>query len=76
MQPIDPLKCKRNGGGALIATRVSLSTESKTNLVNCTAELLALELSLPIKAKIIVATCYRVGININPRSTETFCAHK
>ena len=35
--------------------------ESKTIVTNCAAELLALELTLPSKAKIIVTTCYRVG---------------
>ena len=62
--PIDPLnskKYRRNGGGVLIAINVSLSVESKTIPTNCSAELLAIELTLPNKTKIILTTCYRVG---------------
>ena len=62
--PIDPLnskKYRRNGGGVLIAINVSLSVESKTIPTNCSAELLAVELTLPNKTKIILTTCYRVG---------------
>ena len=62
--PIDPLnskKFRRNGGGVLIAINVSLSVESKTIPTNCSAELLAIELTLPNKTEIILTTCYRVG---------------
>ena len=62
--PIDPLnskKYRRNGGGVLVAINVSLSVESKTIPTNCSAELLAIELTLPNKTKIILTTCYRVG---------------
>ena len=54
--PINPLnrkKYRRNGGGVLIAINVSLSVESKTIPTNCSAELLAIELTLPNKTKII-----------------------
>ena len=62
--PIDPLntnKYRRNGGGVLIAINASLQIESKVIHINCSAELLAIELILPNKTKIIVTTCYRVG---------------
>ena len=45
----------------MIAINVSLSVESKTIPTNCSAELLAIELTLPNKTKIILTTCYRVG---------------
>ena len=53
--PIDPLNSKkyRRNGGVLIAINVSLSVESKTIPTNCSAELLAIELTLPNKTKII-----------------------
>ena len=62
--PVDqsnPLKYRRNGGGVLIAVNVSLSLESKVIPTKCAAELLAVELILPNKSKVILATCYRVG---------------
>ena len=59
----DPLNSKkfRRNGGVLIAINVSLSVESKTIPTNCSAELLAIELTLPNNTKIILTTCYRVG---------------
>ena len=71
--PIDPLnskKYRRNGGGVLIAINVSLSVESKTIPTNCSAELLAIELTLPNKTKIILTTCYRVGTLGIPNCSE------
>ena len=62
--PVDlsnPLKYRWNGGGVLIAVNVSLSLESKVIPTKCAAELLAVELILPNKSKVILATCYRVG---------------
>ena len=61
--PVDPLNSKkfRRNGEVLIAINVSLSVESKTIPTNCSAELLAIELTLPNKTKIILTTCYRVG---------------
>ena len=58
--PIDPLntnKYRRNGGGVLIAINASLQIESKVIHTNCSEELLAIELILPNKTKIIVTTC-------------------
>ena len=45
----------------MIAINVSLLVESKTIPTNCSDELLAIELTLPNKTKIILTTCYRVG---------------
>ena len=61
IDPLNPKKYRRNGGGVLIAINISLSIESKTIPTNCSAELLAIELALPNKTKIILTTCYRVG---------------
>ena len=70
--PIDPLNSKkyRRNGGVLIAINVSLSVESKTIPTNCSAELLAIELTLPNKTKIILTTCYRVGTLGIPNCSE------
>ena len=61
IDPLNPKKYRRNGGGVLIAINISLSIESKTIPTNCSAELLAIELALPNKTKIILTTCYRDG---------------
>ena len=61
VDPSNPLKYRRNGGGVLIAVNVSLSLESKVIPTKCAAELLAVELIFPNKSKVILATCYRVG---------------
>ena len=59
--PLDPKKFRRNGGGVLIAVNNNLSLRTKMIPVKCTAELLAVELTLPDCTKIIITTCYRVG---------------
>ena len=62
--PIDPLNPKRfrkNGGGVLIAVNNDLSLQSKIIPIKCAAELLAVELIFPDSTKIILTTCYRVG---------------
>ena len=62
--PIDPLntkKYRRNGGGVLIAINVSLLIESKIIPTKCSAELLAIELTLSNKTKMILTTCYIIG---------------
>ena len=64
------LKFKRNGGGVLIAVNVSLSLESKVIPTKCAAELLAVELILPNKSKVILATCYRVDTLGMPNCKE------
>ena len=61
MDPSNPSKCRKNGGGILIAIKSSLLlTTNKVNL-KCNAEFLAIELVLEDLNKIIVATCYRVS---------------
>ena len=61
MDPSNPNKFRKNGGGILIAIKSSLLlTTNKVNL-KCNAEFLAIELVLENLDKIIVATCYRVG---------------
>ena len=61
MDPSNPNKFRKNGGGILIAIKSSLLlTTNKVNL-KCNAEFLAIELVLENGNKIIVATCYRVG---------------
>ena len=61
MDPLNPNKFRKNGGGILVAVKSSLLlTTNKVNL-KCNAEFLAIELVLENKNKIILATCYRVG---------------
>ena len=57
----NPLKFKRNGGGVLIAVNVSLSLESKVIPTKCAAELLAVELILPNKSKVILAVLSKLS---------------
>ena len=63
--PIDPLnpgKFRKNGGGVLIAVHNDLSNSIQSKIIplKCAAELLAVELTLGDGSKIIL-TCYRVG---------------
>ena len=59
--PLNTKKYRRSGGGVLIADNASLSIESKIIPTKCSAELLAIELTLSNKTKMILTTCYRVG---------------
>ena len=61
IDPINPNKFRRNGGGVLIAVNSKLSLQSKVVPIKCAAELLAIEFTLPDSTKIIISTCYRVG---------------
>ena len=61
IDPLNPNKFRRNGGGVLIAVNNKLTLQSKLIPVKCAAELLAVELTLPDCTKIIISTCYRVG---------------
>ena len=61
IDPDDPKKYKRNGGGVLIAIKLSLILSSNSIKMKYKAEFLAIELILEDKSKIITATCYRVG---------------
>ena len=62
--PIDednPKKFRRNGGGVLIAISNSLAASFRIIPLKCQAEMLAVEIVLENKTKIIISTCYRVG---------------
>ena len=61
IDPLNPKKYRRNEVGVPIAINISLSIESRTIPLNCSAELLAIELTLPNKTKIILTMCYSVG---------------
>ena len=61
IDPLNPNKFRRNGGGVLIAVNNKLTLQSKLIPVKCAAELLAVILTLPDCTKIIISTCYRVG---------------
>ena len=57
----NPKKFRRNGGGILIAINNSLAASFKIIPLKCKAEMLAVEIVLENKTKIIISTCYRVG---------------
>ena len=61
IDPEDPKKYKRNGGGVLIAIKSALVLSSNIINIKYKAEFLAVELTLDDKSKVIIATCYRVG---------------
>ena len=61
IDPDNPKRYRRNGGGVLIAIKLSLLLSSNIINIKYKAEFLAIELILEDKSKIIVATCYRVG---------------
>ena len=61
IDPDNPKKYRRNGGGVLIAIKLSLLLSSSIINIKYKAEFLAIELMLEDKSKIIIATCYRVG---------------
>ena len=55
----NPKKFRENGGGVLISVKKSLSLMVNKIDIKCKAELLAVELVLEDKYKIIIVTCYR-----------------
>ena len=62
--PIDkdnPKTFLRNGGGVLIAISNCLAASFRIIPLKCKAEMLAVEIVLENKTKIIISTCYRVG---------------
>ena len=61
IDPGDPKRYRRNGGGVLIAIKLSLILSSNIISIKHKAEFLAIELILEDKSKVIIATCYRVG---------------
>ena len=64
IDPDNPKRYRRNGGGVHIAIKLSLLLSSYIINIKYTAEFLAIELILEDKSKIIVATCYRVGFRL------------
>ena len=61
VDPDDPKKFRRNGGGVLIAIKLSSILSSNVINVKYKSEFIAIELILEDKSKIIIVTCYRVG---------------
>ena len=61
VDPDDPKKFRRNGGGVLIAIKLSLILSSNVINVKYKSEFIAIKLILEDKSKTIIATCYRVG---------------
>ena len=61
IDPQNPNKFKRNGGGVMIAVKEGLNLNPKLVKVTCKAEVLSVELTLPNKKKICISTLYRVG---------------
>ena len=57
----NPKEFRRNGGGVLIAINNQLSVQTKVIPLKHQAKILAIEITLENKTKIIIATCYRVG---------------
>ena len=70
IDPLNPSKFRRNGGGVLIAVHNELYIQSKVIPIKCAAELLAVELTLCDGSKIILTTCYRVGTLGTPNCNE------
>ena len=61
MDPTDPNKYKKAGGGVLIAVKSDLDCESKLIKISCKAEMLSVGISLRNGKNICVSTLYRVG---------------
>ena len=61
IDPLNPSKYRRNGGGVLIAVRSDINTTAKEIKLINGSEMLAIELTLHDKTKLIFCTCYRVG---------------
>ena len=61
MDPSNPKKYRKNGGGVLIAIRSDLNCESTLVTLKCKAEILSVELALSNGKYICLSTLYRVG---------------
>ena len=59
--PQNPNRFRKNGGGVLIAINSSLDINSKIININCSAELLSVQITLKNKTKFYLSTLYRVG---------------
>ena len=61
LDPSDPNKFRKRGGGLLIAIKNDLAIETKEVKINSKAEILSIELKLDEKCFICLTACYRVG---------------
>ena len=61
IDPSNPDKFKKNGGGVLIAVKSELKCESKLIKLNCRAEIMSVEIGLGNGRCICLSTFYRVG---------------
>ena len=61
VDPSNPKKFKRNGGGILIAVKTGNDVESKLIKMKCGAEIMSVEIDFGSKNIFCVSTCYRVG---------------
>ena len=67
-------KFRNNGGGVLIAIKNDLEVTTKIVNINCAAEILSIEITLPNKTKFAICTLYRVGTlgSANYSEVETY----
>jgi hypothetical protein len=61
LDPNNPNRFRKNGGGVLIAINSSLDVTSQKINTSCKAEVLSIELTLKNKTKMCISTVYRVG---------------
>ena len=61
MDPANPTKFKRRGGGVLIAIRSDVAVESKLVNLKCGAEILSIELKFGANNIFCISSLYRVG---------------
>ena len=61
MDPSDPNKYKKNGGGVIIAIKSELKCESNLIKLKCKAELLSVDIGLGNGKYVCICTVYRVG---------------
>ena len=61
IDPNDPDKYKKNGGGVLIAIKAELQCESKEIKIKCKAEIISIEIGLKDGRYICLSTLYRVS---------------
>ena len=70
LDPEDPKKFKKSGGGVLIAVKNSLNLHPKLITSTAKAEIISIELTLPNKNRLTVSTLYRVGTLGNFNANE------
>ena len=70
IDPVNPNRFRRSGGGVLIAIRSDLNADSKRISMRNGAEIVAIEVDFG-GTKFIFCTCYRVG-TLGPENHESF----